>query len=237
MAGGDDDGACGLVCSAPGSPGPDVSAAAAADLLSHSSVCGSARGALVVFDWDDTLLPSSWLSSAGLRLDSPEELPAAALAQLAASDEAAAALVQSALRCAARVCIITNADDAWVARSSARFAPRVSKMLPQCSVVSARSAFEALAPGDFIRWKAMAFSKVIGECYASSVVSIGDSLVERDAVHAAAAEHPDIVVKSIKLIEKPHPVRLVEQLDMLRSCIDALAADSAHCDLMIRIAE
>ena len=29
----------------------------------------------IIFDWDDTLLPSSWLSVKGLRLDYPAQLP------------------------------------------------------------------------------------------------------------------------------------------------------------------
>jgi len=231
MGGGEEE-ACGLICSAPGSPGPEVSAAAAVDLLAHSSVCEIQRGALVVFDWDDTLLPSSWLSKSGMRLDSPETLPSDVQEQLAACDKASSALLQSALCCAAKVCIITNAEEH---RSAARFAPLLCQPLPQCSVLSARSSFEASAPGDFIQWKIMAFRQVIGECFSSSVLSIGDSLVERDAVHSAASSHPDIFVKSIKLIDKPTPLRLSEQLLMLRDSIHTLAYEHSHFDLMIQI--
>lgn len=103
-----------------------------------------------------------------------------------------------------------------------------------CSVLSARSSFEAAAPGDFVQWKVMAFRQVIGESLSSCVLSVGDSLVERDAVHSAAASHPDIFVKSVKLVDKPTPPRLSEQLIVLRDSIHALAHEHRHCDLMMQ---
>jgi hypothetical protein len=236
MGGAEEEEACGLICSAPGSPAQDVSDAAAVDLLSHSSVCAIQRGALLVFDWDDTLLPSSWLSKSGVRLDSPDPLPTDIQEQLAACDKASASLLQSAICCASKVFIITNAEEGWVSRSAARFAPILCRLLPLCSVLSARSSFEASAPGDFLQWKIMAFRKVIGEFPSfSSVLSIGDSLVERDAVYSAASSHPDIFVKSIKLIDKPTPLQLSEQLIMLRDSIHTLSHEPSHLDLMIQI--
>ena len=46
----------------------------------------------LIFDWDDTLLPSTWLNLKGLRLDYPEVIPEDVVQALAPHDAAVTVL-------------------------------------------------------------------------------------------------------------------------------------------------
>merc|ERR1719428_2374655 len=64
---------------------------------------------VLIFDWDDTLLCSTWLAGQGLRLDSPAVLPAGVVAELKRLERAVIALLTSAQKYG-EVVIITNAE-------------------------------------------------------------------------------------------------------------------------------
>lgn len=106
----------------------------------------------IIFDWDDTLLSSSWLAHNGLRLDAPEQVPPEAAALLAVLEESVAALLERALRCGS-VVIITNAETGWVELSCRRFLPRCVPVVSRIRVISARSTYETLHPDSPADWK------------------------------------------------------------------------------------
>ena len=74
----------------------------------------------IIFDWDDTLLPSSWLSVKGLRLDYPAQLPKDVIDELETHQESVCAVLTKAAQCGT-VVIITNAETGWVELSAPRF--------------------------------------------------------------------------------------------------------------------
>ena len=196
----------------------------------------SAAGPLIILDWDDTLLPSSWLSREGQRLDG-EQVPVSVLSRLSTYESEAITLLETVLRVAHRVIIITNAEDGWVQRSSERYTPRLAAFLRHLHVISARSRFESSAPGNPLHWKMNAFAEVVDEYVrfsgsTATVFSVGDSMIERDAVHLAASRH-SLIIKSIKLEEKPNPEYLAEELRVLHESIDHLLSHPHHLDLVL----
>jgi hypothetical protein len=106
----------------------------------------------IIFDWDDTLLSSSWLAQNGLRLDEPAVVPLEAMAQLEVLQESVISLVQRAL-VHGNVIVITNAETGWVELSCKKFMPRVLPLLSKFKVLSARSTFECLYPDSPSDWK------------------------------------------------------------------------------------
>ncbi len=116
--------------------------------------------AVLVFDWDDTLLCSSWLATNGFRLDYPDVIPVSVTKQLEALQTSVVALLKRA-QTYGKVMIITNAETGWVELSAKRFMPEVLPHLADLDVFSARSNFESLSPDSPSEWKVRTVSLVI----------------------------------------------------------------------------
>lgn len=106
----------------------------------------------IIFDWDDTLLSSSWLAQNGLRLDEPAVVPAEAVMQLDVLQESVISLLNRAVQHGTCI-IITNAETGWVELSCKKFMPKVLPCLTKIRVLSARSNFESLYPDSPSDWK------------------------------------------------------------------------------------
>jgi hypothetical protein len=146
---------------------------------------------VIIFDWDDTLLASSFLSSKGYRLDVPM-MPSGELeADLRKLESTVIQLLTLSMSCG-KTCIITNAETGWVQLSAQKFLPGVVPLLSKIRIMSARSTFESRFPDSPQKWKLHAFSENIAEAlpdnvkrrFDRNIMSFGDSHVEREAVQA-----------------------------------------------------
>jgi len=108
---------------------------------------------MIIFDWDDTLLCTTFLGSLGF-LDIPAEI----LATLKPLDESAAKLLIKSVGYGDTF-IITNSAEGWVQYSSKLFMPKTHEAIldKKIRVISARSGYEDMFPGDCHRWTLAAF--------------------------------------------------------------------------------
>lgn len=197
---------------------------------------------VIIFDWDDTLLSSSWLAANGLRLDEPAVVPADALASLDALAASVCALLSAGMA-AGTVLVITNAETGWVELSARKFMPRVLPLLARLRVLSARSAFEGAYPDAPSEWKVHAFHQELSAAYAGAgagrkrnVVSFGDSVHERAAIHKCTAGMGGAVrTKSVKFVERPTVEQLRRQVDLVAGCLDEIVSHNGSLDLMLTI--
>lgn len=158
---------------------------------------------LIFLDWDDTILPTSFLAAQQIGLDS------VVTPELMASFEGYAESVASTIRCMktfGRVVIVTNAEAGWVELTCAKFLPQLVPEITDLQRVSARSEYEPLGFLGPVQWKTEAFvteaQRHFGEKPQPIVFSVGDANHERVAVHHAARRlHAS--ARSIKLVEKP----------------------------------
>eukprot|EP00753_Platysulcus_tardus_P009942 PLAT2457.2.p2 GENE.PLAT2457.2~~PLAT2457.2.p2 ORF type:complete len:361 (-),score=179.70 PLAT2457.2:120-1202(-) len=231
-------------CAADG--GKPLCAAAADDALAEEArmrevveaVDGPER--VLIFDWDDTLLPSSWLAASGLRLDTPAELPEEAVDALAVLEDVVIRLLTAA-HAVGRVVIITNAESGWVELSAHRFFPSLARMLSSIPVISARSTFEGEYPDAPTEWKAAAFQHEIAVLSPrpggalTQVISMGDSTHEREALATVGIAHPHIATKSVKFVERPTVDQLSRQLLLMSSCLQDICAHDGNLDLMLTL--
>lgn len=117
---------------------------------------------VIVFDWDDTLFCTSFLSillqGEWLRAGQWEKQ------RVQEVDEAAARTLASALELAA-VCIVTNSVEGWVDHCVQTFMPLTLQILLEAKipVVSARDGFEERFPGNPQRWKTEAFATLLAD--------------------------------------------------------------------------
>jgi hypothetical protein len=100
----------------------------------------------VVFfvDWDDTLLPLSWLE--GHKVISPETLKE--IWQSLQALESRVFLFLRRLMYLGSVVIVTNSGEGWVQQSCAMYFPKLMALLEQVKIVSARTRHEATFPDD-----------------------------------------------------------------------------------------
>jgi len=168
---------------------------------------------LIIFDWDDTLLCTSFLR----KLNQDRPLTPTMDRHLRLIESAAQHLLELAIPMG-QTFIITNAMDGWVQDSAARYLPGLMPILERVQIISARSTQEAYCDGDVQQWKLRAFLEV-GRRFDSEVItnliSVGDSNFELIAAHALVEQFTQGFLKTIKLKEGPSSEELVKELDLL----------------------
>jgi len=198
---------------------------------------------LLIFDWDDTILPSSWVSMQKLRLDKGhDDVTAAQRERLAEIARVTLDTIRSAKE-HGQVVIITNAERGWVELTCHKFLPELAPLLECVRVVSARSSYECDVGPNPQDWKLRAFEHEIQRAYGSStydarrrknVLSLGDSVHEREAVMAATAALPNCRCKSLKFTAKPDISQIHQQHTLIRESFKKIIEHDGNLDLCLR---
>ncbi len=68
-----------------------------------------------------------------------------------------------------------------------------------------------------------------------NVLSFGDSVHERHAVHKVTAALRNVHTKSVKFVERPSVEQLKRQVDLVHSCIHDITSHKGDLDLMLTI--
>jgi hypothetical protein len=194
---------------------------------------------VIIFDWDDTLLASSFLSSKGYRLDTQTPIAPEILAGLKELEVSVIAALQLALSYG-QVCIVTNAETGWVQLSAAKFIPAVVPWLSRLTVISARSTYENMFPESPLKWKFYAMQNQIAPVFAESkkeknILSFGDSHVEREAVRAVTRGILNTKTKSVKFAERPSLEQLRRQIELVTNCFQYIHNHDGDLDLQLTV--
>lgn len=194
---------------------------------------------LIIFDWDDTLLASSYLTEHKLTLSSlvfPDEVKQVL--------DVLARAVMAVLRVAVslgRVYIVTNGETGWVQLSARHFMPGVEPLLKDVTVVSARSTYQSAFCNNPQEWKCQAFSSVLGEVFGhcrdglKNVVSFGDSECERTALQRATRLLNPVLRKSVKFLERPSPDQLLKQIELMQGYLPYIVSYAGELDLILAL--
>lgn len=204
------------------------------------SSCTKPTKTTAILDWDDTICPSTYLASLGLRVDDSGSLPVPLQHQLEQLEQAVINIVKKALRFG-EVVVITNAEAGWVELSGRRFLPRVVQFLESndIKIVSARTSFESDFPDAPSSWKVAAFCQEVSSMFPNedelNVLVLGDSMSERDAAHALGSRLPNSRVKTVKFVERPSIDQLMRQVQLVAQSLPDLAsyASSFDVDLVV----
>jgi hypothetical protein len=188
---------------------------------------------LIIFDWDDTLLPTTWIKQEGLLAATPTLEQAAQLQQLAER----IITTLSAAKQRGKVVIITNALQGWVEQSCSLFMPSLLQYLQDVDVISARSSFEFEA--EHTEWKCMAFAEQVTAFYERSVtqrrnvISLGDALYEQRALTAVTQCVPNCYAKSLKFLERPQVEQLIDEHDIVVASLQDVIDNYDNLDLEV----
>mmetsp|Transcript_95376 Transcript_95376/g.179354 ORF Transcript_95376/g.179354 Transcript_95376/m.179354 type:complete len:454 (+) Transcript_95376:87-1448(+) len=185
---------------------------------------------LIIFDWDDTLLCTSFLN-----LVHAANLSASVKRALKELEKLVISLLEKALRLG-QTFIITNAVSGWVEQSAAEYIPGVLPVLQRVNVVSARSRYESEYPNQVSKWKAETFLEVqrqLDSQVITNLVSLGDSHFEMEATLAMGREFEQATIKTIKFKESPSPEELWRQQELVCKEFERIIGDAR--DLRVRI--
>lgn len=171
---------------------------------------------LIIVDWDDTLLPTTWLSWNK---------------QVNLKNTNFGGIVANFLRKATelgQVFIITNADPRWVYETSELYIPEILHYLRTIPICSARQ-FAKYGLNDMKNWKYRAFNCVIQQFSNSfqgikNIISIGDSQWDKDAVFNVFENNKniEIIPKAVKFLGSPSFEALGEEILILTSKLEEI---------------
>lgn len=187
---------------------------------------------IIILDWDDTLLCTSYLVTLGIKSMTPT-----IKSILKPLDEVASQLLKKASSCG-NTFIITNAEEGWVQHSAQVFLPKTFSAIEEndIAIISARSCYERIYPEEKQRWKQEAFLSLIGQYereIVTNLICIGDSSVEIDAAYHLGKQFEKALVKTIKFKELPKPEELLKQQKLMLDKFDQIFV--ALRDMAIRL--
>jgi len=198
---------------------------------------------LLIFDWDDTLLPSAWVQTNQLRLDAGYQVSACHRKELSEVASMAAETLRIAKQLGT-VVLITNAERGWIELSCQKFMPMLYPCLESIRILSARTMYERSGSSPF-DWKQQAFKAEITRFFGlndvldsnarKNVLSLGDSLHEREALHWATSQIHNCVSKSVKFLERPGIEALKRQHTLVSSQLQAIVHHGGPLDMHIHL--
>ena len=185
---------------------------------------------IIIIDWDDTLMCTSYLTRLGL-----VQLPESALEPLKVLDEKVAKFLEKATA-AGETILITNAEEKWVQYTGLSYLPKSYQIIQEkMQVISARANHQDEFPADTFRWKAEAFLALkerFGDNMAN-IVSIGDSRAEMEAARILGDKIPHSIVKTVKFKNNPGVNDLIKQINLLTDKFEQIITSRAN--LTIRL--
>ena len=98
------------------------------------------HNSIIIFDWDDTLLPTTFLTPGGI-FDEDMDLNEIDSQKLLKLEELVSKILTEAVE-KGNVHIITNAGRGWVEYSAKRFYPSILPILSKIKIISARRQYE-----------------------------------------------------------------------------------------------
>ena len=192
------------------------------------------HNSLIIFDWDDTLLPTTFLTPKGTFSEDIQLSPSDYKKMQQIANYVYDILKESIEK--GDVYIITNAGINWVQFSANLFYPNISELLKKIKIISARGEYEKSFPGNLRQWKIQAFLnllKNVDNKLVTNIICIGDSLFEMEAGRILASNFKEAFIKTIKFREAPKLDELLKQLKLVSQQFGAIY--SGIKNLTIRI--
>lgn len=192
------------------------------------------HNSLIIFDWDDTLLPTTFLTPGGI-FNENIELSEKDKAKIKKIESSVLKLLQLSVS-RGEVYIITNAGRGWVEFSAEKFFPSIKEVLSKVRIISARDEYEEKYPGESRKWKIQTFCNLQKEMnvrLVTNIICIGDSVFEMEAGRVLATKFNQAYIKTIKFRQNPKPEEINKQLTLVINQFNSI--HSAVKNLTVRV--
>jgi hypothetical protein len=192
------------------------------------------HNSLIIFDWDDTLLCTTFLTPKGY-FDEDIVLNEKEKEKVQKLEISVYNLLKICID-KGDVYIITNAGPGWVEFSAEKFYPNILKLLKKIKIISARGEYEEKYPNDSRQWKIETFLNLKNNLdmnLVTNIICCGDSVFEMEAGKILASKFEQAFIKTIKFRESPKPEELNKQLRLVIDQFNGIY--SAVKNLTIRV--
>ena len=192
---------------------------------------------LIIFDWDDTLFPTSFLAANGYFSENIfiTEKEEKILKKIEKLEKSVIDLINLSLT-KGEVYIITNAAIGWVEFTSKKYYPNLYKILDKIKIISARGECENIFPNNVQEWKRQSFSNLknyFDNKLVTNIICLGDSMLEIEAGKFLANCFKEAFIKTVKFKENPKPDELNKQLILVKNQFNAI--HSSIKNLTVRV--
>ena len=173
---------------------------------------------ILIFDWDDTLLCSSYLIKHNYFLNETSKTKLQKYKdKLMKLENYVYTLLTTAIQYGDTY-IITNASHGWVEFSAQKYYPKIVSLFSSIRIISARHIYEKDFPNNGALWKRCTFMNVANlydKHKVTNIIVVGDSDCEIDAANQMGTLFDEAFVKTIKCQEEPKPDSIVTQLNLM----------------------
>ena len=181
------------------------------------------HNSLIIFDWDDTLLCTTYLTKNNL-FDDNIILSEKDKEKISKLEKSVYNLLSISIE-KGDVFIITNAGAGWVEFSSQKYYPSILELLTKIKIISAREEYEYLFPDDPRMWKIQSFlnmQKFFNSNLVTNIICLGDSFIEIEPGKLLASKFNQAYIKTVKFREFPKPDELNKQLNLVYNQFDII---------------
>ena len=182
----------------------------------NPSIKTKKHNSIIIFDWDDTLFPTSFITPGGI-FNEDIKLSEKEKQKFITIEKSVFSLLNQAIQ-KGKVYIITNAGNGWVEYSANRFFPSILGFFSKIEIISAREEYEKKCPGNSRLWKIQAFLTLLENVnvkLVTNIICLGDSLFEMEAGRILASKFSKAFIKTIKFREDPKLDELIKQLNLV----------------------
>ena len=188
---------------------------------------------IIIFDCDDTLLPTSFLTNEDI-IDE-DCLPEDYAETFSILEKNIIQMLKLAIN-KGDVYIITNSSIGWVQFSAKKYFPKLDELLNKITIISARNEYEDAYPGETKIWKEKAFlslKKKLNLNLPSNIICFGDSIVELEAGKNLASKVNNSFIKTIKFQQNPEPEDIIKQLNLISNKFDYIYSQAKNLSVRI----
>jgi len=186
---------------------------------------------LIILDWDDTLFPTTWITTNEINLRNNIDIDKHRQ-YFSQVDLDLNNLLIKLTQCGT-VIIVTNALLTWI-KLSTTILPRTSKILEKIKVISARGDFQSKSANP-MDWKKFAFESIVQTMgkKINNIVSVGDAEYEYNALINLFDPNPKSykLLKSVKFIKYPTKEVLIDQIRVLERASVKIVTAKTHLDI------
>ena len=188
---------------------------------------------LIIFDWDDTLFPTSWIVNNNIDLTDPNTRSEYVFI-FKMLDNCVSKLLTKVLNLG-NVIIITNAMPEWVYLSCSVLV-ETQELIKKIKIVSSRKNYQNKT--DMNNWKLYTFldefNIITNNNNIKNIISIGDATYEYNALinlYKQQKNYYDRLLKSVQFVRSPTNELLMNEIKLLNESIKNICHNCEHLDL------